>query len=578
MTLSRLSRFGLFSQVHCQDDEIGKLLSDDIEFFKSFFSLDQKKSYEEIEEFFFSFIKKQENISYTAIINLLKFFFIIRPLQFKIMQKLLISVIKYFQPFQQEIHDFIRQEFSYYLFNVVVDLFDQKTHSFKDLNNSKIINKRTFFENSSFFSFLQNDEIDEFIEFLTNNPNVDIYADHKIPLNSYMSCLPEFMGQTIKLIDFCCFFGSVKCFKYFVMNNCPFSSGTSQKYAVAGGSYEIVQIINQHNFTFKNCLEESIKYHRYELMDWIIMNFDTEPVLPTKCLNYYNYEAFLFDMNNQFYVKNIIENIEQIVNGVNQELHVACREGQMHIVRYLIENEHFDPNLKGYDGNSPLYYACTRGHLNIVKYLIEKANVNKDQVDNVGNTPFLEAVISGQLDIVKYLVEEAHVDKNATGFCARTALHYACTGTNLSLVKYLIEEAQLDKNSKDLYGFMPIYFAIKNGILPIVQYLIEEAGVDKNSKNEEGDTLLHYSCQFEFLPIVKYLVDKNNVDVNTKNEFGCTPLHFAASSLNYEIIRFLISKGADKHVTDMCGKTPYDDALSASNQYGKNIKLIEFLK
>ena len=573
-----LSRFGLFSQVHCEDDEIGRMLRDDIEFFKKLFSFTEKDSFADIKKFFFSYIKKRKNTSFTAFISILKFYFIIRPLQFNIMQQLLVSIIQYFPKNQREIQSFIKKEFTFNLFNVIKDLYDEKTNSFRDFESSEVFFKRTFFERDSLFDILQNDDVDDFIDYLVDNPNIDINGDHMIPRDSYMSCLPDFYGKKIKLIDFCCYFGATQCFKYLSMNNCQLSQNISPNYAIAGGSYEIVQIINQQNISFKNCLEDSIKYHRYEFSDWIILNFDTDPIQPANCINYYNYEAFLFDMNNKFFDEQTFDENKNHSSSVNTELHIACRDGMLSIVRYLIEKEHYDPNIKGFQGNSPLYYACTRGHLDIVKYLIETANADKEQLDDGGNTPLLESVIAGQLEVTKYLIEQANVNKDAVGFCQRTALHYACAGGHLNIVKYLVEEAGLEKEPKDAYGLLPINFAILNSFLPVIKYLIEVAGIDKDAKNEEGDTLLHYACQYQFLPIIKYLIVKNKAAINAQNEFGCTPLHFAAASLNYSISKYLIAKGADTHIKDMCGKTPYDDAINSSKQCGKNVTWLNILK
>ena len=82
-------------------------------------------------------------------------------------------------------------------------------------------------------------------------------------------------------------FGSLKCFKYLLLNKCEITKETL-KYSIAGGNQEIINILKEKEFQFEECLFTSVKYHRYELTNWLNENYKCKPVPLQKCIKYYN--------------------------------------------------------------------------------------------------------------------------------------------------------------------------------------------------------------------------------------------------------------------------------------------------
>lgn len=71
------------------------------------------------------------------------------------------------------------------------------------------------------------------------------------------------------------------------------------------------------------------------------------------------------------------------------------------------------------DGCPVLFLACKKGNLNVVKFLIESCDADPEQIGiyEVLNdrtihrvTPLWAAAVSGNLNVVEYLVLEARVD------------------------------------------------------------------------------------------------------------------------------------------------------------------------
>ena len=57
-------------------------------------------------------------------------------------------------------------------------------------------------------------------------------------------------SYSISLIDFCCLYGSLKCFKYLLLNKCEITEKTL-KYSIAGGNQEIIVILQQYEHSFE---------------------------------------------------------------------------------------------------------------------------------------------------------------------------------------------------------------------------------------------------------------------------------------------------------------------------------------
>ena len=84
---------------------------------------------------------------------------------------------------------------------------------------------------------LKNDDIDGFISFLSNNPTIDI---QDLQNDDYYEAICEY--SSIAPIDYCCLFGSLKCFKYLLLNNCE-TSDVTVDFSVQGGNQEIIAIL-----------------------------------------------------------------------------------------------------------------------------------------------------------------------------------------------------------------------------------------------------------------------------------------------------------------------------------------------
>ncbi len=116
------------------------------------------------------------------------------------------------------------------------------------------------------------------------------------------------------------------------------------------------------------------------------------------------------------------------------QIFVAAQEGDLEKVRSLME-QGIDMEANPFDyGRFPLHVACENGHLEVVMYLVEK-NANKDVTDFLDKTPLHHAAAYGRLEVVQYLVQQG-ANKEVTGdYRVCSALYVAAFNGHLEIVR-----------------------------------------------------------------------------------------------------------------------------------------------
>ncbi|OHT07181.1 hypothetical protein TRFO_01317 [Tritrichomonas foetus] len=117
---------------------------------------------------------------------------------------------------------------------------------------------------------IQNDDIEQFIQFASQT-NLDINTQIENIFNLGMMC--DFsldLFQNLSLIECSMLFGSLQIFKYLLLNYASISD-SSLKYAIIGGNYEIIHLLENHHYIFnKECIEISIIFHQQELYEYLV--------------------------------------------------------------------------------------------------------------------------------------------------------------------------------------------------------------------------------------------------------------------------------------------------------------------
>ena len=159
-------------------------------------------------------------------------------------------------------------------------------------------------------------------------------------------------------------------------------------------------------------------------------------------------------------------------NG-NSYLHLAAETGQIEAFKTAFSRED-DKDIKNRCGKTSFHLACKNGHLNIVEYLLENTNLNVDinAKDSNSWTGFILASENGYSNVARLLMEKSvilGIDLNAIGVPKNaTAFMWACNRGHSNIVKLMIEykldNLGIDFNTNNGNGFLAFIIACSNGL------------------------------------------------------------------------------------------------------------------
>jgi ankyrin repeat protein len=192
-------------------------------------------------------------------------------------------------------------------------------------------------------------------------------------------------------------------------------------------------------------------------------------------------------------------------------LHFAAYDGNIDIVKYLIDEKGMDVNKTNCDC-TPLYWAANAGHIDIIRYLILKMTKDAiNQADSSGDTALHKAAEKGHIEMANLLLDRMsdtaikQVDKNGD-----TALHKAAEKGHIEMANLLLDRMsdtaikQVDKDGRTALHWAAIY-----GHKELVKYLIEK-GMDLNKVDKDGKTAIHYGLKYP--DMLTLLIPEMNVE------------------------------------------------------------------
>ncbi len=289
-------------------------------------------------------------------------------------------------------------------------------------------------------------------------------------------------------------------------------------------------------------------------------------------------------------VKEIIDNQPESVflrdpNGLTP-LHHAARLGHIEIMALLVDTG-VDVNILSSNLETPLHMAASAGKSAAAAWLIEK-EAKVDAKNKGGYTPLLFAVRSGYSDLTELLLQKG-ADPNLKNIYSHTPLvmavstgridlmnllfangafiakkdlnllHYAIMNRQKEAADFLIRQGLEVPLAGDV-GRIFLHQAAQNGLAGLALSMIEK-GMDIRSKSSEGGTLLHSAAYGGSSQLILFLLGKG-FDVNLRDSYGMTPLHFAAFHGLENVITRLVERGAEVNPENILGDTPLDISLS----------------
>lgn len=313
------------------------------------------------------------------------------------------------------------------------------------------------------------------------------------------------------------FFSASKCFKYLFLNHAKLGLNKGiTKYAIAGGSTEIIRILEQEGFsTTKDDIKYSIQYHHKEIFDWLVERnpncFDEN--IHKLCIRH----KFIHGMT---YFELINPNID---------FENACEVNFYEYSFYLVSN--YDVNLR-----KPLKISCEKLYYFLITHIIKKCILDADDITCLINT----ACKSKFSAIVKPLLRLENANVNNV-YDEELPLISSIKEDSYKIFTQLLNHRDINVNQQDINGNTALLVACKENRSDYVKNLLIIDGIDPNIENKISEFPLLEACRNGYVEIVDMLLDHPNIDVNKKSQkFGSYPLLVACTNMHYDIIRLLM--------------------------------------
>ena len=388
---------------------------------------------------------------------------------------------------------------------------------------------------------------------------IQLIEENDFDINQiYSSAFYPIHDRGFSLIELCCYYGAVNCFKLLRTKfksqitdfclDCSFLSGKpdimneclkelkpsyeTMPYAIISHNIDFVMFL-QNEYDLKFSLEDCVRYYNLHLF---LVYLDQ-----TKNIN----ECFLFSPH--FHCKSLCEYLLSHGADINSKspygetaIHNAVLENCKEIVELLIIHG-IEINVKNDYNVTPIDIAATHKDNELAEILISNG------ADISDLNPFRKTLINSSVmyaneDTLKALIAKG-VNWNAKEkIHGKTALHHAAQNNKFGMVEFLVAH-DVDINSKDKYDKTPLHYAVINNNLQIEEFLISH-GADINAKDNQLKTAIHYAAEKNRKEILINLIS-HGIEINSKDNLGQTALHIASMLNNSEIVKILVSHGAD---------------------------------
>lgn len=254
---------------------------------------------------------------------------------------------------------------------------------------------------------------------------------------------------------------------------------------------------------------------------------------------------------------------------------VACKEGHVEIVRFLL---HHGAELNRALSDTlvtPLMVACKRGHLEVVKLLLWECDRKVDELllADRDRSAMYFACERGFLEIAQSLLS---YHRSKTTVAARPEVQERVTSTPRSILNTLTKEGKsclfiacalqyhdivewLLKEGADpnLEGQnpSPLFISCQQGDPQVVHLLLKYSAFVNYHRSSDGINCLQIATLVGSIQIVEILLNAG-ADVNYQSEDGQTALFIACEEEFPQIASLLLSRGANPNLSCCDGTTP----------------------
>ena len=248
----------------------------------------------------------------------------------------------------------------------------------------------------------------------------------------------------------------------------------------------------------------------------------------------------------------------------------AIERGDLSELQHVLEESEWDIGSEPLDskGQTALHIACANGHLDIVQYLVNKKGCIVTVEDVYGHTPLMLSFINKHWKVANSLLQITpnsalnelegtltRYNKSIVMQVAEETLDTSCKEGYFELVKYLIESGW-HRPTVDHKEIIKLARCFDN--LHIVKYLLTRCQCTMPDDMSE----VHIACIQGVVEKLKMALDSNGSSLlGTADDFGTTPIHYA--TLEPNLLRMIVQYAGAKllNITDSMGNTPLHHSI-----------------
>ncbi|KAJ8664437.1 hypothetical protein QAD02_006099 [Eretmocerus hayati] len=283
-------------------------------------------------------------------------------------------------------------------------------------------------------------------------------------------------------------------------------------------------------------------------------------------------------------------------------LHIAVMQSSVEVVR-LLRICGANVTMQDRKLRTPLHLAFEyASEDDLVSMIDDLISIEENPADSHGLTHFHIACTTNRVDLIRRFLEhgvnvEQFVNDDVMQYSGYGPLHFATEFDQLAAVDILLDHGTkifIDVESENgTCGWSPVDIAIlklNKGLtntpkrdderlrLKILQRILTvlEESSSENLSQCRGFSLLHILCaskEVDYSVLKKYLDSHpetlNQIIKDTHDDHhGCAPIHIAIENGNVELVKWLVQNGADIHLKDGRGLSPFEVDLTLNGKYG----------
>ena len=150
---------------------------------------------------------------------------------------------------------------------------------------------------------------------------------------------------------------------------------------------------------------------------------------------------------------------------------MAAREGDVEILKTLLQTNDQAMETAGSNGRTALHTASLHGRFEAVKLIHRNSGAGNMKTDSCGNLPIMDSVRAGSIDILDFLADLNPGSIYHKDILSRNCLHVAAESGQENITQHLIKHHGMHAND-DSSLTTPLHWAAKEGQTTVIVTLL----------------------------------------------------------------------------------------------------------